>query len=162
MLNCCDSTPKPAPRIPSESLTHKRSGSSSAVLLRRTEELPAGIKETAVAESESAMRAERAKPKSRRDGMIIAKGQRRTSAALGYGFNTNPSPFSGFAAPPPGGARQTRKKGRLDIGWALPRAAASAALPWAIIMLPLWGAGRGNCPWRPLSGKDPTCCLTGK
>src|ERR1019366_4472688 len=37
--------------------------------------------------------------KSRRDAMIIAQGKRGTSAALGYGRNINPSPFSWFAAP---------------------------------------------------------------
>jgi hypothetical protein len=65
----------------------------------------------------------------------------------------NPSPFSWFAAPGRP-ARQTRKKGRLGIGWAQPRAAApafaalrrarAAALPWVTIVLPLRGAGRAG------------------
>src|SRR5690348_8024142 len=40
------------------------------------------------------MRAERAKPKSRRDDMLIAQGQRGTSAALGERYNMISSLFS--------------------------------------------------------------------
>src|ERR1035438_7945036 len=47
--------------------------------------------------------------KSCRDAMIIAQGKRGTSAALGYGRNINPSPFSWFAAPgQPGAANQEK------------------------------------------------------
>jgi len=87
------------------------------------------------------MRVKRAKLKSRRDDMIIAQGKRGTSAALGHARNIYPSPFSWCTAPGYSPARYTRKKGRLGVGCPLPRAAASAALPWTIIMLPLWGAG---------------------
>ena len=58
------------------------------------------------------MRAKRANLKSCKDDMILAQGQRGTSAALGSERKMICSPFSGFAVPP-GGARQTRKKGRL-------------------------------------------------
>ncbi len=86
------------------------------------------------------MRAERAKPKSCKDDEIIAQGKR--SAALGYGRKMIP-PFS-----PSGLARpwRARPEGEKEVGWggSLPRAAASAALPWAIILLPLRGAGEAN------------------
>jgi hypothetical protein len=85
------------------------------------------------------MRAERAKLKSCKDDEIIAQGKR--SAALGYGRKMIPS-FS-----PSGFARLGRAKpeGEKEVGWggSLPRAAASAALPWAIIFLPLRGAVTG-------------------
>ncbi|MCX6913653.1 MAG: hypothetical protein NT167_11495 [Verrucomicrobia bacterium] len=88
------------------------------------------------------IRAERAKAKSCKDDMIIAQGKR--SAALGYGRNMIPSFFpSGFARP-----WRVTLEGKKEVGWlgSLPRAAASATLPWAIIMLPLRGAGgRENC-----------------
>ena len=88
------------------------------------------------------MRAERAKLKSCRDDMPIAQGKR--SAALGYGRKMIPSFFSS------GWAQQKRAQPeeKKEVGWSgsLPRAAASAALSWAIILLPLRGAGgRENC-----------------
>jgi len=52
--------------------------------------------------------------------MIIAQGKRGTSAALGMRHKMIPSLFS-------------------NLGCGLPRAAASAALPWAIILPPLPG-----------------------
>ncbi len=88
----------------------------------------------------SPMRAERAKPKSCKDDEIIAQGKR--SAALGYGCKMIPPFFpSGFARP-----RRAKSEGKKEHGWggSLPRAAASAALPWAIILLPLRGAGEAN------------------
>ena len=88
------------------------------------------------------IRAERAKAKSCKDDMIIAQGKR--SAALGYGRNMIPSFFpSGFARP-----WRVTLEGKKEVGWlgSLPRAAASATLPWATILLPLRGAGgRENC-----------------
>src|SRR5580765_3767482 len=91
------------------------------------------------------MRAERAKPKSRRDDMIVAQGKR--SAALGGG----PKIFSSFF--PSGLARQRRARpeGKKELGWGggLPRAAASAALPWAIIRPPLRGSGKANQTLEP-------------
>ena len=76
--------------------------------------------------------------KSCRDAMIIAQGKRGTSAALGYGGKINPSPFSWFAAPGrPGAANQEKGEAGYRGGGLSPRAASSAALPWAIIALPL-------------------------
>jgi len=72
------------------------------------------------------MRAERAKLKSCRDDMILAQGQRGTSAALGSEREMIPSPFSGLARWPAGAPNQ--KKGRVSVGGLLPRAAASAAM----------------------------------
>jgi len=88
----------------------------------------------------SPMRAERAKPKSCKDDGIVAQGKR--SAALGYGCKTIPSFLpSGLAR-----QRRARPEGRKEVGLggSLPRAAASAVLPWAIILLPLRGAGKAN------------------
>ena len=75
--------------------------------------------------------------------MIIAQGKTAEVAALG---NAHPVPTLPFfrVCRAPRGARQTREKGRVGMGRALPRAAASAALPWATIVLPLRGAGRAN------------------
>ena len=86
----------------------------------------------------SPMRAERAKPKSCKDDEIIAQGKR--SAALGYGRKMIPSFFpSGFAR-----QRRAKPEGKKEVGWggSLPRAAASAALPWATILPPLAGLRR--------------------
>jgi len=86
------------------------------------------------------MRAERAKLKSCKDDEIIAQGKR--SAALGYGRKVISSFFpSGFAR-----LWRAKPEGKKEVGWvgSLPRAAASAALPWAIILLPLRGAGKAN------------------
>jgi hypothetical protein len=88
----------------------------------------------------SPMRAERAKPKSCKDDEIIAQGKR--SAALGYGRKMVPSFFpSGFARP-----WRAKPEGKKELGWvgSRPGAAASAALPRAIITLPPWGAGKAN------------------
>jgi hypothetical protein len=97
-----------------------------------------------------AMRAQRAKPKSCRDDEIIALGKR--SAALGYGRKMIPSFF------PSGFARQGRAKpeGKKEVGClgSLPRAAASAVLSWAIILLLLRGA-RGRENWRLGSTNQP-------
>ena len=88
----------------------------------------------------SPMRAERAKPNSCKDDEILAQGKR--SAALGYRRRK----ISSFL--PSGLARQGRAspEGRKEVGLGgfLPRAAASAALPWAIILLPLRGAGKAS------------------
>jgi hypothetical protein len=86
------------------------------------------------------MRAQRAKPESCKDDEMVAQGKR--SAALGYGRKMIPSFFpSGFAR-----QRRAKPEGKKEVGWGgfLPRAAASAALPWAIILLPLRGAGKPN------------------
>ena len=83
------------------------------------------------------MRAKRAKLKSYKDDEIIAQGKR--SAALGYGRKMIPSFFpSGFAR-----QRRAKPEGKKEVGLdgPLPRAAASASLPWAIILLPLRGNG---------------------
>jgi hypothetical protein len=74
--------------------------------------------------------------------MMIAQGQRGTSAALGSERKMICSPFSGLTRQPAGASNQ--KKGRVGTGWLLPRAATSAVLPWAIILLPLRGAGRAD------------------
>jgi hypothetical protein len=86
------------------------------------------------------MRAERAKLKSRRDAMIIAQGKR--SAALGCG----PKMISSFFPSGLASLRPAKPEGKKEAGWAglLPRAAASAALPWAIIRPPLRGSGMAN------------------
>src|SRR5206468_640424 len=83
------------------------------------------------------MRAQRAKLKSRRDDTIIAPGKR--SAARGSGREMI-SLFSFWF-----GAPNQKEKGGW-VGAALPRAAASAALPWATIMPPLRGFGKANQP----------------
>ena len=96
------------------------------------------------------IRAERAKAKSCKDDMIIAQGKR--SAALGYGRNMIPSFFpSGFARP-----WRVTLEGKKEVGWlgSLPRAAASATLSWAIIMLPLRGTGPEK--WRPGGNNQPS------
>ena len=85
------------------------------------------------------IRAKRAKLKSCKDDEIIAQGKRGTNAALGSERKMICSPFSGLARQPAG--VPNLKKGRVGTGWALPRAAAYAALPWATILLPLRGAG---------------------
>ena len=88
------------------------------------------------------VRAQRVELESRRDGLIIAQGKRGTSAALGGARKMISSFF------PSGLARRRRAKpeGKKEAvcGGFLPRAAASAALPWAIILLPLRGAGKAN------------------
>jgi len=85
------------------------------------------------------MRAQRAKLKSRRDDTIIAPGKR--SAARGYGRKMIPLFSFGFGAPE---ARQTRRKKEIGWGGVSPRAAVSAALPGAILILPLRGLGPAN------------------
>ena len=119
------------------------------------------VVQTCLITCSSSMRAKRAKPKSCRDDMILAQGQRGTNAALGSERKMICSPFSGlvrglenvgapvsdlarFGQPrdagsetgaPSWGARQTRKGGRVGTGWLLPR---------AIILLPLRGAGQAK------------------
>ena len=89
------------------------------------------------------MRAQRVKPKSHRDDSKIAKGKR--SAALGSAGKISSSPFSKSVFAPKGlGAKTDLEKGVTGGLGVLPRAAASAALPWAIIMLPLRGVGGAN------------------
>jgi len=86
------------------------------------------------------MGAERAKLKSQRDDMIIAPGKQ--SAARGYGRKMISSFFpSGLAR-----LRRAKPEGKKEAGWegSSPRAAASAALPGAIIMPPLRGSGEAN------------------
>ena len=78
--------------------------------------------------------------KSCRDAMIIAQGKRGTSAALGYGRKINPSPFPDLPRRPTRRGKPGKRGGWVSGGGLLPRAAASAALPWAIIALPLRGA----------------------
>ena len=97
------------------------------------------------------MRAERVKLKSCKDDGIMA--QRGTSAALGPERKMICSPFSGLARQPAGAPNQ--KKGRVGTGWLLPRAATSAVLPWAIILLPLWGSG-GRENYRLESTNQPS------
>ena len=75
-----------------------------------------------------------------KDDETVAQGKR--SAALGYGRNMITSFFpSGFAR-----HGHAKPEGKKELGWVgpLPRAAASAALPWAIRLLPLRGAGKVN------------------
>src|SRR5258708_11230578 len=47
-------------------------------------------------------------------------------------------------------------KGKVGCGRALPRAAASAALLWATIVLPRWGAGWANQPFQRPAGFRPS------
>ena len=89
------------------------------------------------------MRAQRVKPKSRRDDAKIAQCKRR--AALGSAGKMVSTPFSkSVFAPKPFGAKTDLEKGVEGGFGVLPRAATSTALPWAIIMLPLRGAGGEN------------------
>jgi hypothetical protein len=95
----------------------------------------------------AAMRAERAKAKSRRDDMKVALGQRGTSAALGERYNMISSLFSNLVWRARAPNQIGKKRGW--VGCDLPRAAASrlhpitarqaAASPWAIILSPLPG-----------------------
>ena len=86
------------------------------------------------------MRAERAKLKSHRDDKIVAQGKR--SAALGYGGKM----ISSFFPSGLGRRRRAKPEGKKEVVWGglLPRASASAAWPWAIIMPPLRGSGTAN------------------
>jgi hypothetical protein len=98
--------------------------------------------------------------KSREDEIIMAEGKRGTSTALGCRPTMNSFPFSRFAAPPGRPARRTVERGRLDEGWRSPRAAASAALPWAVMMMPLGapnGVGTG-CLWNCRPKLPGTSC----
>ena len=54
---------------------------------------------------------------------------------------------------------RTRKEKEVEWGGPLPRAAAWAALPWATLLLPLRGAGRGLRSWRQLvpARRLPSC-----
>jgi hypothetical protein len=85
----------------------------------------------------------RARVKSRRDDKMVAQGKR--SAALG----SEPKLISLFLLPVwrTSEARQTGSKKR-QWGDPQPRAAASAALPWATILLPLRGARQANLLWK--------------
>ena len=92
------------------------------------------------------MRAERAQLKSRRDGLFVAPGKR--SAARGWGRKLiHPFFLSGLARSRR--AKPERKKG-FGVWGVLPRAAACAALPWAMFLPPRWGSGKAN---QPASGK---------
>ena len=86
------------------------------------------------------MRAERAKLKSCKDDETIAQGKR--SAALGYGRKMIPS-FSLTVLRASGAQNRKGKRGWVG-GGSLPRAAASAALPWADMWLSFQGAGKAN------------------
>ena len=82
--------------------------------------------------------------KSRRDDMKIAQGKRGTSAALGCGPKMFLSLFS-FRVWGALRGRPEKKKERLGgVAFVLPRATASAALPWAILRPPLRGSGKAN------------------
>jgi hypothetical protein len=117
--------------------------------------LHAGHPGRGVPDQQPTMRAERAKPKSWRDDEIIAQGKRGTSAALGRGSKMNPVPSSRFGLPRPARGKPNREEGRQGLGWRLPRAAASASLPWAIISLPLRGAGGAWFRrWAPCAGRE--------
>ena len=72
----------------------------------------------------------------------FSPGQARKRAALGYRPIMISSFFpSGLARP-----RRAKPEGKKEAGWGgvLPRAAASAALPWADMLLPFQGAGEAN------------------
>src|SRR5690242_19097198 len=86
-------------------------------------------------------RAERAELKSCKDDKITAQGKRGTSAALGMRHKMIRSLVSNRVWRPKG-AKPDWKQERLGAGWCLPRAAASAALPWAVIRPPLTGLRR--------------------
>jgi hypothetical protein len=58
----------------------------------------------------------------------------------------NPSPFSEFGFPGTPG-KPNAEKGEVGGVGGLPRAAASAAFPWATLSLPLRGAGRALRRW---------------
>ena len=71
---------------------------------------------------------------------MVAQGKR--SAALGHRAKTISSFFpSGWAR-----LRRAQPEGKKEVGFGgrLPRAAASAALPWATIRPPLRGSGKAN------------------
>ena len=100
-----------------------------------------------------AMRAQRAKVKFCKDVIIIAtQGKRGTSDALGCG----PKMISSFFRSGLTRLWRVKPERKKEVGWggALPRAAASpasielrrgkAALPRAVILLPLRDAGRAN------------------
>ena len=88
------------------------------------------------------MRAGRAKLKSCRDDMILAQGQRGTSAALGSERKMISSPFSGLARQPAGAPNQ--KKGRWLRGGRYPGRRPRRSCPGLLSMLPLRGAERAN------------------
>ena len=79
---------------------------------------------------------EGAKPKSCRDDIIPAQGKR--SVALGQGPKMNTSLFSKLRWP----GQHNFEKREIGGGGGLPRAAASAALPWADMLLPFQGAAK--------------------
>jgi hypothetical protein len=55
--------------------------------------------------------------------------------------------------------RRAKPEGKKEVGWGgfLPRAAASAALPWATIRLPLRGAGKANQTLEATAASLPVC-----
>ncbi len=59
----------------------------------------------------------------------------------------NTSPFTKFGFPDRRPGKPNFVKGETGGVGLLPRAATSAVLPWAIIMLPLRGAGQANQPF---------------
>src|SRR5439155_1729284 len=95
-------------------------------------------------------------------GCLVTQGGGLGGLALGYcraapSGRRNASQRAGGHG---GTARLPRAKpeGKKEAGWGgpLPRAAAVAALPWAIVVLPLRGAGRAN----EIAGADgDTACL---
>src|SRR6266436_7100788 len=93
------------------------------------------------------MRAQRAKSKSWKDDMIVAQGNPATAgAALGAEPKMYSSPFFEFVLPGLWPGKTNLKKGEVGCVELEPRAAAVAALPWAIIMLPpsgRWPSGPG-------------------
>jgi hypothetical protein len=87
--------------------------------------------------------------------MIIARGKR--SAALGCGPEMISSLFSISGLARHRRARPEMEKRGVGWGGSLPRAAASAALPWAIIRPPRWGFGEANHSWQPTPGLRVGC-----
>ena len=102
------------------------------------------------------LRAQRAKTRALQGRYIIAPGKR--SGARGNG-RTMVSPCF-----PAGLARRgfAKPAGKQEIAWGvfLPRAAASKALPWAIMRPPRWGCGLGRAIPRRVGeanqGRQPT------
>jgi len=86
----------------------------------------------------AAMRAQRAKPKSRGDEMIIAPGKQRTSAALGRVAQMKYLPF--FVVGRTRRCAKPGRKGSWEEGRLTQGGSRCAPLPWASFLLPLRGA----------------------
>jgi hypothetical protein len=88
------------------------------------------------------MRAQRAKLKSQRDDMMVAQGKR--SATLGCRRKIISSFFLLVFRT---GSAENQKEKRDGMGLPFTQGGSRLApLPWAIVLLPLWGDGKANKP----------------